>query len=134
MQDRFKFKVKFKTDDKIEIFDVININFDSQQVFFRRQDGMVYNIGLGVKGTELIQCTGIKDENGKLIYEGDIVKVKFGNEYRNGKVEYSQTIWSISNAEFINRAYVGGALINLYRESEIIGNIYENQELLKDGE
>lgn len=78
----------------------------------------------------LMQCTGLKDKNGKLIYEGDIVKFVFGNKYKNGEVTYSQTIWSVSNAQFVNREYVGGALINLYSTCEVIGNIYENPELI----
>ena len=147
MIDRFKFKVKFKTDDKIEIFDVIDINFDSQQVSFRRQDGMVYNIGLGVKGTELIQCTGLKDNRGKLIYEGDIVKYFCPAEYcsdelhkcpecysgENGSVHYDEDLAMYEYRSKSDQCPLTDN-INTEEDLEIIGNIYENPELLKDGE
>lgn len=128
MQDRFKFRCWHEpTKTMYEVFD-FNENF-----IRATPDLVVSSIRtLNAMDCVLMQCTGLKDKNDKLIYEGDIVKFKSGNEYRNGKVEYSQTIWSISNAEFINRAYIGGALINMYSESEVIGNIYENSELLNE--
>ena len=81
----------------------------------------------------VMQCTGMKDKNGKLIYEGDIVRFQYGNGYRIGAVEVDKCDWRISNSNFCQGAWCGGALICLYETCEIIGNIYENKELL-DGE
>ena len=62
----------------------------------------------------LMQFTGLKDKNGKEIYEGDIVK---------GEVENNKFI---SVVEFQN----GGFSINTLWEPEVIGNIFENPELI----
>lgn len=70
----------------------------------------------------LVQYTGIKDKNNKDIYEGDIVKTCYGT----CKVEYKLDSYHIVslNDNFSN-------LLG-WQETEIIGNIYENEELLKD--
>lgn len=81
--------------------------------------------------TNLIQCTGLKDKNGKLIYEGDILKFRSGNKFRIGKLEVYKCEWLVSNSNFCQGAWCGGALINLYNTCEVIGNIYENKELLE---
>ena len=76
----------------------------------------------------LMQYTGLKDRNGREIYEGDIVKVNYSNEESVGQV-----IWVGNYAEFAikisKKEYRG-----LYNEAniEVIGNIYENLELLKE--
>jgi uncharacterized phage protein (TIGR01671 family) len=68
----------------------------------------------------LMQCTGLKDKNGKLIYEGDIIS--YGNEYFK-KPMLSKVIWDEQIACFTN-------LICL-NSCEVVGNIYENPELLE---
>ena len=62
----------------------------------------------------LMQYTGLKDKNGKEIYEGDVLKGRY-----NGAVE-----WSTSSVCY-------GGWTDFWKESEIIGNIYENPDLIK---
>lgn len=80
---------------------------------------------------ENIQYTGLKDKNEIEIYEGDIIKYDF-NEL-NFRIEFV-------NAEFRARRFYEN-IEELYpcefdygKECEVIGNIYENPELLKDSE
>ncbi|CAF1778189.1 hypothetical protein NRS6094_04341 [Bacillus subtilis] len=80
-----------------------------------------------------MQYTGFKDKNGREIYEGDIVKVTNGAEELGGvdtgigRVEWL-TKWGFWNVSKIENG-LGDLLFNGY--VEVIGNIYENPELLE---
>ena len=81
----------------------------------------------------LMQYTGLKDANGKEIYEGDIVKI---TNFIHMKTIY-EIIW---NEEVASFEYKDGPYINEYgdiipgihypNECTVVGNIYENKELL----
>jgi uncharacterized phage protein (TIGR01671 family) len=71
---------------------------------------------------ELMQYTGLKDKNGREIYEGDIVK----NEY--GKVMEVQ--YDPRSAAFGVGDYYFGT-IGSGKTLEVIGNIFDNPELLE---
>ena len=76
---------------------------------------------------KLMQSTGLKDKNGKEIFEGDILGTKDG--LLNGVVEYREDLGMFVNS--LIRYNNFERLCNVANDREIIGNIYENPELLE---
>nr|DAS47756.1 MAG TPA: YopX protein [Caudoviricetes sp.]DAT35338.1 MAG TPA: YopX protein [Caudoviricetes sp.] len=83
----------------------------------------------------LMQSTGLKDKNGKEIFEGDVVRQvrtqpTTENETITGVVTMIEGTWLIMN----DCEQLASKLWSETDENEIIGNIYENPELLEDKE
>ena len=77
----------------------------------------------------LIQYIGLKDKNGVEIYEGDIVRCKHG---WLGIVNYYSTAAHFACEEIVTkRVNSHGPIFDEWADLEIIGNIYENPELLE---
>lgn len=79
----------------------------------------------------LMQCTGIKDKNDKDVYEGDIVSVI---EY--GIINILKVVWNKYDLQWFLSDGDEGWSFNVPLKSyyvRVIGNIYENPELMKGG-
>jgi len=78
-----------------------------------------------IKPDRVLQCTGLKDKNGKLIYEGDILQ--------QPQLPHKVVCEWYKDGFWLN-GFINGAkreLRNMHNWYEVIGNIYENKELLE---
>lgn len=95
-----------------------------------------------VDESTICQCTGLKDKNGNLIWENDIVKDIFSDTCASIKYGSYQNCFDSTKAEHIG-FYVewSGKYTKRYRKdlgywinmvnAEVIGNIFDNKELLE---
>lgn len=81
---------------------------------------------------ELMQYTGLQDTNGVDIYEGDIINAEYRNEWSVEKI-YGNVMFSDNGCFYLSVTENEGVIFPLLCEDtiEVIGNIYENPELLE---
>lgn len=80
-----------------------------------------------LKRVVIMQFTGLKDKNGKEIYEGDIVRQKTGRSYTEIRVvEFRDGAFRFNEQKTPHASFV-----YTNKNTEVIGNIYENKELVK---
>ena len=126
-------KLKFRAWDSAnkEMFkDTFSITESGQVVVVEQEDVMCPPDYVFVDHLVIMQSTGLKDKNGKEIFEGDILGTK--NGLLNGVVEYRTDLgmWTNSLIRYNNFE----RLCSIASDREIIGNVYENPELLEDKE
>ena len=135
MQDRLKFRV-FDNDDR-KMHDVIFLNYENNSVEW--YNGNNKKRAAFIDEVPIVQCTGLKDKNGKLIYEGDILKGKKNiicspHSSRMidkvGVVEIPQNMFVATCRDVKNNCTL--FCQNDWIKTEVIGNIYENPELLEE--
>lgn len=131
MQDRFKIRV-FDTLDSCYV-KIAHLDFNpngniSQMKFIKLtnqgSDGEYVCDQDQLDKFIFEQCTGMKDKNGKLIYEGDIVQYK---DYYEGFL-----VGTFQNKVDFNHGSFFPLCEDSIEDVEVIGNFNENPELVKD--
>ena len=126
-------EIKFRAyhKERKEIFEIASIDFEEKKAAL--SNGIIKLLNVDFKQFELLQYTGLKDENGKEIYEGDIVLIKLDETST-----WYKTVIKFKEGVFIASLIDGEDYIYIFNRGfdnndfEVIGNIYENKNLLEE--
>ncbi|EJT6150493.1 TPA: hypothetical protein I9081_000777 [Clostridium perfringens] len=141
MSRELKFRVWDKTSDSMlyqDDFERVELDTKNKMVTLIAEEESdkshyVLDYEDGIEA-EILQYTGLKDKNGKEIYEGDILintnksKLNLGIENQKYLIVYRALGFGLKPL------FKGMALKFNYTDLELIGNIYENPELLEGEE
>lgn len=130
MLDRFKFRFWDGHKMQNEIHSEQLEDDSVEYMYFSKEDDCFYTIfnnELDINGFSLMQCTGLKDKNKKLIFEGDIIL--FNKDEIFAKVMYWDGAFRFDCIN-IDECWTIDKLVTY--DFEIIGNIYKNSGLLGD--
>lgn len=132
MEDRYLFKAKFDDSDRWVKGQLVEVN-DTYLIIPNHASKILAgwfstsNV-VEVKKDTICQCTGLRDKNGKLIWENDIVVCRDFTE------EKYVIAWKQDEACFEYQQY-GCSIMNFEQlsgcEVEVIGNIFDNAGLLE---
>lgn len=123
-------KVYIKSLDIVLPVEVINFHEKTVEVYFNDNAD---NVPFNFDEVEFIYRTGFIDKNGKEIESGDILKTEFEDIY---SIKFNNVYGFCAIKEDIRLWFAEEGLEYELRETlsktEVIGNIYENKELLED--
>lgn len=123
-----KFKV-WRSDDKKMYKPTFNQRFLMfTDGFIPVAQGLTANPDYEINEATLLQYTGIKDKNGTEIYEHDIIT--HSNDGMIGVVTWSPGLYRFV-IENLEQTEIIADLCDYDADPEVLGNIYENEELLK---
>lgn len=123
MEDRYLFKAKRLDNAEWVIGNLVFSVYHKNDVCVGQYGN---EVGMHeVDSSTICQCTGLKDKNGKLIWENDIVKIN--NSKANVLITFGdfEIICTIPNEKYYKHR------LEYDTEYEVIGNIFDNPELLE---
>lgn len=136
MEDRFRFRAWDR--DQNDMIDVHEWAIESNGMKIGGYyNDLAYNFDLReIPRFVLMQCTGLKDKNGKPIYEGDILQHPIPwhtTSWGANRFKPHIVIWKQLESIEPSENMIGFDLPEDWQLTEVIGNVYENPELLDGG-
>ena len=127
MEDRYLFKAKH-----FEEWHIGNIVKEPSGLYIR---DIKENVMASIDDESTIcQCTGLKDKNGKLIWENDIVGYWDTYSTENGQAEMDcigKVVWDDETISFRVTNRLSAESYEVLDDCSVIGNIFDNPELLE---
>lgn len=137
MKDRCLFKAKICNGEWVAGF----LHCKENKWYISNKAGAPF--AFEVRPDTICQCTGLKDKNGKLIWENDVIKYHFGNAYAQIRYGAYQSCFDNQKTEHIG-FYVDWSESRNYRKdlgywinmvnAEVVANIFDNPELIKESD
>ncbi|WP_179395034.1 YopX family protein [Lacticaseibacillus absianus] len=145
-------QIKFRAWDGEEMVEVAELHLNTKELLVDDEEW------LSMRHSPLMQYTGLRDKNGREIYEGDIIKYhltrEYGENYDPITLGFIGSDWSVDadifgevriwpsngvmmtqivtdDPEMFDKEHPVPNRWHVNQECEVIGNIYENPELLE---
>ena len=141
MEDRYLFKGKRLDNGEWVTGSLITCEDGTYKIATRYLDDSA-NIAIlicvyDVDRDTICQCTGLKDKNGKLIWENDVVGFWDAYSTENGQAEMDcigKVVWDDETISFQVTNRLSAESYEVLDECSVIGNIFDNPELLESEE
>ena len=140
MEDRYLFKAKridngeWVTGQYVKGLDMydkeVHLIFEPTTIFYSSGETDGWS---EIDPSTICQCTGLKDKNGKLIWENDVVCYWDAYRTENGQAEANcdgKVIWDDETISFQVTNRLSAESYEVLGECSVIGNVFDNPELL----
>lgn len=126
-----KREIKFRaySSHNHKMYPVSNIEWDIDGRIWVTADDGKNGIELIDEEAHLMQFTGLKDKNGREIYEGDVLDIGLRNQ--DGKPVVAPVSYETYAAGYVLDNGGNGIWQRLTKDCEVIGNIFEDKQLLE---
>ena len=125
MEDRYLFKAKRVSNGEWIVGGLVRYGFTGKEKYYIVPDYASDLYAIEIDPSTICQCTGLKDKNGNLIWENDIVKIN--NAKVNALITFRdfEIICTIPNEKYYKHR------LEYDTEYEVVGNVFDNPELLE---
>ena len=128
MEDRYLFKAKTCNGEWVTGF----LHCKDGKWYISNKAGSPF--AYEVRPDTICQCTGLKDKNGNLIWENDVVGFWDTYSTENGQAEMDcigKVVWDDETISFQVTNRLSSESYEVLDECSVIGNIFDNPELLE---
>ena len=137
MDNRYLYRAKMKNKNEWALGSLVHVPHQDKHYILRHTENEMFEAleECEVDPSTICQCTGLKDKNGKLIWENDIMVAHLDDSFPEDAT-YTRVVWD--NNGFCTKEQGSEDISPLDKfdqeHFEVCGNIFENMELLEVGE